>query len=173
GNDATVNATTINTRVIKTNFAGDVIWTGDYLIPGDSTDCAFAAAKTSDDGIVVAGNNDQNGDDYFAVKIKPGCVAAPNGLVAKYSFNDSAKSAADSSSYKNTGSWINGPTPKEAVVSSGLSFDGVNDYVEAPGKSQIAIGTGDFTIEGWIRVNPTDGGGIRSIIDKRVRSSGP
>jgi hypothetical protein len=172
GNDATGNATTINTRVIKTNFSGDVIWTGDYLIPGDSTDCAFAAAKTSDDGIVVAGNNDLNGDDYFALKIKPDCVVVPKGLVAKYSFNDSANTAADSSSYKNTGSWINGPAPTDAVVSSGLTFDGVNDYVEAPGKSQIVIGTGDLTIEGWIRVDPADAGGIRSIIDKRALSSG-
>jgi len=173
GNDATGSTTTINTRVIRTNFSGDVIWTGDYLIPGDSTDCAFGAAKTSDDGIVVAGNNDLNGEDYFAIKIRPDCVAPPTGLVAKYSFNDSAKTAADSSPYKNTGYWLNGPTPKDAVVSSGLAFDGVNDYVEAPAKTQIAIGTGDFTIEGWIRVDPADTGGIRSIIDKRTVSSGP
>lgn len=172
GNDATLSNGIVKARVIKTNFAGDVIWTGDYLLPGDLNDCAFAMTRTTDGGIVVAGNNDLNGEDYFAFKISPNCILPPSGRVARYSFNDAARSALDSD-FGNNATWFNGPKPVPAVVGSGLSFDGVDDYAEAPARSQNAIGTGDFTIMGWIRVSPADTSPDRSIVDKRdiTRSS--
>jgi hypothetical protein len=69
GNDASQSTSVIRARVIKTNFDGDVMWTGDYSIPGDQNDCVFGVTRTFDDGIVIAGNNDLNGEDYFALKL--------------------------------------------------------------------------------------------------------
>jgi len=70
GNDA-LNPANVKVSVIKTNFSGDVTWSGGYLLPGDLNDCTFGAAATFDEGIVVAGNNDVNDEDYFALKIAP------------------------------------------------------------------------------------------------------
>jgi hypothetical protein len=71
GTDATNSNAVVFARVIKADFNGDVQWTGDYLIPGDLNDCVFAMTKTFEEGLVVAGNNDLNGEDYFALKIAP------------------------------------------------------------------------------------------------------
>ncbi|HLG34523.1 MAG TPA: DNRLRE domain-containing protein [Bacteroidia bacterium] len=39
------------------------------------------------------------------------------------------------------------------INSSGLQFDGVDDYVQIPAISAYNIGTGDFTIEMWVKMN--------------------
>jgi hypothetical protein len=179
GNDAatltptSTSTTVVTARAIKTNFAGEVVWTGDYLIPGDQNDCSFGVGTTADGGILIAGNNDRNEEDYFILKIQPDCVTPPADLVAWYpldefSANQCLGSACDHSAYGKRAKWWNGPTPVPGVVASGLQFDGVNDYIEAGPSGPNAIGTKDFTIDGWIRVNPGDAGGIRSIVDKRV-----
>jgi hypothetical protein len=71
GNDAGNSANLVNASVIKTNFSGDVVWNGLYLRQNDQNDCMFGAAMTFDNGIVIAGNNDRNDEDYFAMKIGP------------------------------------------------------------------------------------------------------
>jgi hypothetical protein len=169
GNDAPRDGKVINARVIKTDFAGNVIWTGDHLLPRDQNDCIFGIAQTADGDIVVAGNNDRNGEDYVALKIGPGCAPAPIGRVARYSFDDPTTRALDSD-YGNNALWLGGPKPVPGVVASALSFDGVNDFAQAPPRSQIAIGTGDFTIQAWIRVDPADALNTRAILDKRELS---
>jgi Concanavalin A-like lectin/glucanases superfamily len=172
GADATKSTTAVRARVVKTNFAGDVIWTGDYLRPGDQNDCIFDAVKTFDDGIVMAGNNDLNGDDYVALKVAPVCVPSPSGLVARYRFNESSKTAQDTSVYGNAATWVNGPAATPGLVATALSFDGIDDYVQAPPKSQNGLSTGDFTISGWLRVTSADSRGpIRSVVDKRIVSN--
>ena len=169
GNDVSIDGKVINARVIKRDFSGNPIWTADHLLARDQNDCIFGIAQTSDGDIVVAGNNDRNGEDYVALKIGPDCAPVPIGRVARYPFNDSSTPAIDSD-YGNNAVWHGGPRAVPGVVASGLSFDGVDDYAQAPPRSQIAIGTGDFTIQAWIRVNPADAVTTRAILDKRELS---
>ena len=34
-----------------------------------------------------------------------------------------------------------------------LNFDGINDYVSVPDSDDWAFGTGDFTLEFWVKLN--------------------
>ncbi|MBI5869054.1 MAG: hypothetical protein HZB43_12350 [candidate division Zixibacteria bacterium] len=65
-----------------------------------------------------------------------------------------------------------GPSSVPAVVLNGLSFPagtsptpGPNVYVEVPTSSEVNFGTGDFTIDAWIKMGPASGS-IFPIVDK-------
>ena len=45
------------------------------------------------------------------------------------------------------------------------SFDGVDDYINVGNDSSIMIGTGDFTISGWMKIDGTNSG-INGLIGK-------
>ena len=47
-------------------------------------------------------------------------------------------------------------------------FDGVDDYYEAPNAPQINFGTGDFSMDAWVRT--TDTSGVSVMLDKRVEA---
>lgn len=55
-------------------------------------------------------------------------------------------------------------------LSSALSFDGVDDYVEIPHSSALNVGTGDFSIFAWVKSNSQS---LIVMLDKRVETSGP
>ncbi len=96
--------------------------------------------------------------------------AAPpltGGLVAAYSFNEgSGTTASDSSGNSNTGTLINSPTwTTSGKYGSALSFDGVNDYVDAGGNNSLDI-SNNLTISAWIKTSDTSGNG--RIIQRRA-----
>lgn len=102
------------------------------------------------------------------------CVAPPDSMVAWYPFDEQAGPAAHDIAplvppvlAHNPGVHTNGPTPLPAVVSNGLSFDGVDDYVEAPHQAWLNFGTGNFSIDLWIRV-PANIASQQSVLDKRA-----
>lgn len=82
--------------------------------------------------------------------------------IALWKFDEKGGTTAhDTSSNKNDGALINGPTWKSAAhchQGSCLSFDGVDDYVDAgdpsDGSLDFASDT-DFTIEAWAKPNST------------------
>jgi chitodextrinase len=75
--------------------------------------------------------------------------AAPDGLVAAYSFDEnSGTSVADSSGNGRTGT-IAGATWTAGHFGAGLDFDGVNDRIDLPGLGTF-YDTG-FTLEAWVR----------------------
>jgi hypothetical protein len=45
-----------------------------------------------------------------------------------------------------------------------LSFDGVNDYVQSPHQPWLNMGTGNFSIDAWIKTSSTP---LQVILDKR------
>lgn len=55
-------------------------------------------------------------------------------------------------------------------VGQGLQLDGVNDHVTVSDAPALGFGTGDFTMEAWVRSNST--GANQAIFDKRKVGSG-
>lgn len=54
------------------------------------------------------------------------------------------------------GTPLHGPVTTAGKVGSALQFDGADDVVEVPDANDLDIGTGDFSIEAWVRTsNPS------------------
>jgi len=54
-----------------------------------------------------------------------------------------------------------------------LQFDGVNDFVSAPATQSLNVGTGDFSIDLWVKIaTPADNPGAAMLVEKRLPASG-
>lgn len=59
-----------------------------------------------------------------------------------------------------------GPGAAAAVVGGGLHFPTAATYVQVPHSPALNFGTGDFTIEGWVKPVEAAPGSIQPIVDK-------
>ncbi|MFL6196554.1 MAG: LamG domain-containing protein [Thermoanaerobaculia bacterium] len=92
----------------------------------------------------------------------PSCTPPPWGMKAWWPFDETAGTTAQDIVGGNHGTHQNGPVPTAGKVAYGLSFDGVNDYVNAP-----AVTTHDYvnlTVDAWIYPRSTNADG-RTILD--------
>ena len=71
-----------------------------------------------------------------------------------------------------SGTQVGNPVVTNGYVDHSLSFNGTNQYVTVPSYSSITIGTGDLTIDAWIRRYPNSGTSPRIIVDKRDPQTG-
>jgi hypothetical protein len=80
--------------------------------------------------------------------------AVPPGLRAAYALNEGqGTNTADASGNLNTGALTNGPTwTTQGRYGNAISFDGVNDFVQAPDSASLDLTT-TGTIEAWVRLN--------------------
>ena len=76
----------------------------------------------------------------------------------------SGEQASDSTSSGNRGV-IYGATQVAGQHGNALSFDGVSDYVEVADSASSDFGTGDFTLEAWVKTNGSSD--RQGIINKR------
>jgi hypothetical protein len=67
------------------------------------------------------------------------------------SYSGSGTTWTDLSGNRNNGTLTNGPTYSSTNGGS-LVFDGTNDYVNISNSSSFDFGSGDFTVESWIRI---------------------
>ncbi|MGD1044155.1 MAG: SdrD B-like domain-containing protein [Bacteroidota bacterium] len=96
-----------------------------------------------------------------------GCVEPPSGMVAWWPLDETSGSTSiDLAGFNNSGTQINGPVPVPAKVLGGLRFDGQNDYVQVPDHSELNFGTGDFSIDAWIKTS--DSINLKIIVDKQT-----
>ncbi|MCX6273826.1 MAG: T9SS type A sorting domain-containing protein [Bacteroidetes bacterium] len=58
------------------------------------------------------------------------------------------------------------------TCSTGLIFDGSNDYVKVPNNAAYGIGTGNFTIEAWINLSSTVSATYPVVLSHRLATSG-
>ncbi len=96
-----------------------------------------------------------------------GCVDPPLGMVAWYPLDEPQGPTANEITYNNDGRHFNNPVPSPGMVAGALCFDGVQSYVEAPDAPQINFGTGDFSIDAWVRTSSA--AGVQVICDKRTQ----
>ena len=76
--------------------------------------------------------------------------AQTSGLVGYWTFDEgSGTTANDSSGNNNTGTLTNGPTWTTGKIGQALSFDGVNDYVDAGNSTTHEFGTNSFSVSAW------------------------
>ncbi len=48
-----------------------LLCSGSGILTGVGTNCSFGLAATNDNGYIMAGNTELNGDDYYAIKVEP------------------------------------------------------------------------------------------------------
>ena len=85
----------------------------------------------------------------------PKYIGLTNGLVGYWSFDGkdmAGNTAYDRSGQGNNGTLTSGPTRAIGKIGQGLSFDGVDDYVDAGDTASLSI-SGAITISAWIKLN--------------------
>jgi len=76
------------------------------------------------------------------------------GLVGYWKFDEgSGTTAYDSSGNGNNGILVNGPTWVAGKYGEALSFEGVDDYVEIAGNTDLNPYTNDWTVSAWVNLN--------------------
>jgi uncharacterized repeat protein (TIGR01451 family) len=151
--------------------------TPDPLPPGYSATFTFTATVTAlpssqiQNCATVINQNDinmQNNQSCVTLQVT-GCVTPPSGMAAWWPLDEtSGTTANDLAGFPNNGTHVNGPTPIPGMVGGALRFDGVNDHVRVPDHAELDVGTGDFTLDAWVRTMASSG--VVVLVDKR---SGP
>ncbi|MGB0383679.1 MAG: LamG-like jellyroll fold domain-containing protein [Ardenticatenaceae bacterium] len=93
------------------------------------------------------------------------CLPLPNNMVGWWPLDESGSTTAADIVGGHNGTHLNNPTPIPGMVDVALRFDGVDDYVEVPDHSDLNFGTGDFSIDAWIRTDSDDN--YQVLLDKR------
>ncbi|MBI2346926.1 MAG: M36 family metallopeptidase [Deltaproteobacteria bacterium] len=97
------------------------------------------------------------------------CAESPSDLVSWWRLEETSGTTATDTVSGNTGTLQGSPLPTTAgSVDGALTFDGSADYVEVPDTSSLDVGTGDFSIDAWVR--PDTVSGTRVIVEKRHSS---
>ena len=103
--------------------------------------------------------------------VPPNCVAPPkiSNLLTWYTLDETASPATNrGGGSANPATWVNNPAPLAAgKVQGALTFNGSN-YAEATTAAEGDIGTGNFSVDLWIRT--TAFAGVQAFLDKRVLS---
>jgi hypothetical protein len=149
----------------------------DPLPPGYSATFTFTATVTGTAGsniqncATVTNQNDinsQNNQSCVTLQVS-GCTPAPSGMTAWWTLDEtSGTTAADIAGFPNNGTHVNGPTPTLGKVAGALHFDGVDDHVRVSDHAELDVGTGNFTLDAWVRTQASSG--VVVLVDKR---SGP
>jgi hypothetical protein len=100
----------------------------------------------------------------FAPAAHSACVDAPPGAVAWWALDEQNGPTAYDSAGQNNGNYANEPTPTPGYVRNALLFDGVDDHILVPDDDSLDFGTGDFSIEAWVKLPEVTG--IRPLVDK-------
>jgi hypothetical protein len=109
---------------------------------------------------------------------KPSALGLNNGLVGWWTFDgkdvagdiSSTRYVFDRSGQGNRGAYWNatGTPPAIGKIGQGLSFDGVNDYVEVPHTS--ALMPSQITMSAWTKRNGSQAATFVSVVDKHTSS---
>lgn len=112
----------------------------------------------------------------FAAEV-PACVEPPPNMLGWWPFDEPAGLVADDlTANSNNGNHqpaVGGPTPVPGIVSSALSFDGVNDRVVVPPTPTLDISCGAFSVDLWVnRPAPGPGVGLQTLVSHYISNGG-
>ncbi len=94
------------------------------------------------------------------------CVAPPNDMVAWYAFDQTGTVQNDLAKGNTATAYAS--LSIAGKVANALQFNGAGAYVQAPEQSWLNLGTGDLSIDAWVKVaSPADYNGVVAILDKR------
>jgi hypothetical protein len=111
-------------------------------------------------GVVSAGID--FGNDLLA---RGSCVPPPPYMVAWWTFDEqTGPLAQDHAGFDNTGTHQAAPQVITGKVERALRFNGTTQSVEVQSHPELNVGTGDFTIDAWVRSSRL---GLQTILDKR------
>jgi len=119
------------------------------LTDNDETNCG--------DGICEGGET--------SVTCSPDCTSPTQELVAYYTFDENSGTTAQDSSGNNNDGTISGATWATGHSGSALSFDGLNDYINAGTNSVLDL-NGAMTISAWVRPVGWSTGSIGAIVTR-------
>lgn len=85
------------------------------------------------------------------------CLEPPADMVAWYSFDETSGSTAADLALSNDATRVGATWTASGKVSRALDFDGVDDRAEASSDPTLNFGTGDFSIDAWIRTTDSNG----------------
>ncbi len=85
------------------------------------------------------------------------CTFTPPGLQTWLPLDEAAGNVANNLGPGPNGTLINGPTRNDDLVIRSANFDGTNDYVRIPDGPTNEFGTGDFSIDAWVRTTDNTG----------------
>ncbi|HUS16903.1 MAG TPA: S-layer homology domain-containing protein [Chloroflexia bacterium] len=98
----------------------------------------------------------------------PTCTVAPTGMTYWYPLDETTGTTSAELVGAKNGTWHNAPVPNIGqYVLNSLSFNGANQWVDVPGVNSPALGTGNFSIDAWIKVPPSALGATQVFIDNR------
>jgi hypothetical protein len=140
----------INNKVVasSTQKVQSLLPLRQYFVVGAYTACPFVS------GAMVCYSGASGDIDDLAVwnyaKIAPNCITPPAGLVSWWKGNLTA----DDFLGLNNGSLRNGATYATGMVRDAFSFnDSTQAYVSVPDSPSLALGTGDFSMDAWIKTS--------------------
>ena len=103
---------------------------------------------------------------------KQKCVTPPSGMTAWFPFDEpSGDTTANLISGGNSGSVIGSPQRGLGKVSNAIKFNSTSQYVRVDSQSQLNVGTGNFSIDAWIRMSSKAEDGARQIL-RKIYSTG-
>ncbi|MDP3723212.1 MAG: LamG-like jellyroll fold domain-containing protein [Candidatus Omnitrophota bacterium] len=168
-------------KTLATGEANDGMF--DWTIPWDLSDTVkvklstafarfFKDASSFDFGLGTLTNTELSGTGLSAkVQLAKDQEVSRLPSLGAWNFKEgSGATTVDLSGKGNTGTLTNGPTWTTGKLGNGLSFDGVDDYVDL---QTLPIASGDaFTIAGWIKLSASQGDGRKFFSTLNVREGG-
>ena len=102
------------------------------------------------------------------ILVRPCCDPPPAGMVLWLPFDELSGPTALNTAGGNNGTLMNTTSRNPSgYVNRSLCFDGVANYVKVPDYPAINPGTGDFSLDAWVKRSPNSGTAPRIIVDKR------
>jgi peptidoglycan/xylan/chitin deacetylase (PgdA/CDA1 family) len=109
-------------------------------------------APTEADGATISRNSTEVNVSVAGSDDSSGFIDWNRSLVGYWPFDEgSGTTANDKSSYGSNGTLKNGPQWTTGKLGNALQFAGNGAYLEVPHNNSFNFGTGDFTIEFWIK----------------------
>ena len=96
------------------------------------------------------------------------CVQPPTQMNAWWPLDEPAGPVAHDIVGPNTGSWIGAPGPIAGMVGGALHFGAPGNYIAVPNNASLNFGTGNLSIDCWVRSTDSTNTGVRSFVDHRT-----